>query len=266
MEGESLLNPVAAPDTNAATAPVVTEQRDEPANQPEKTFTQAELDEIVEKRLARERRKIERIERQREIEDAERRGRESALQQNQSPQNDGPPKREDFESLEDYLEAKADWKVEQKLAERERAQSEKAREQEAAKRHQEVESTWSERVEKAHETYADFDDVVVRNSDLAISDTMAAAIKASEDGVDLAYYLGKNPGEAARIAKLGAVAQVLELGRLSATMKAQEKPVSKAAPPVEPVRGQSRSERSIYDADQMTTEQWIKMRNKQIGR
>ena len=265
MEGESLLSPVAAPVTNAAEAPAVTDQQDEPANQPEKTFTQADLDEIVEKRLARERRKAERIERQREIEEAERRGRESAQRQQQQPEA-GPPKREDFESLEDYLEAKADWKVEQKLAERERAQSEKAREQEAAKRHQEVESTWSERVEKAHETYADFDDVVVRNSDLAISDTMAAAIKASEDGVDLAYYLGKNPGEAARIAKLGAVAQVLELGRLSATMKAQEKPVSKAAPPVEPVRGQSRSERSIYDADQMTTEQWIKMRNKQIGR
>lgn len=81
MEGESLLSPVAAPVTNAAEAPVVTDQQDEPANQPEKTFTQAELDEIVEKRLARERRKAERIERQREIEEAERRGRESAQRQ-----------------------------------------------------------------------------------------------------------------------------------------------------------------------------------------
>lgn len=265
MEGESLLSPVAAPVTNAAEAPAVTDQQDEPANQPEKTFTQAELDEIVEKRLARERRKAERIERQREIEEAERRGRESAQRQQQQPEA-GPPKREDFESLEDYLEAKSDWKVEQKLAERERTQAERSQAQEAQRRQQETESSWAERVERAHETYPDFDEVVVRNADLAISDVMAAAIKESEAGIDVAHYLGKNPAEAARIAKLSPIAQVMELGRLSAGLKAPEKPVSKAAPPVEPVRGQSRSERTIFDADQMTTEQWIKLRNKQLGR
>lgn len=266
-EAESLLNPVAAPDINAAAAPVVTEQQEEPESKPERTFTQQELDEAIEKRLARERRKLERIERQREIEEAERRGRESATRQTQQPANDGPPKREDFDSLEDYIEARADWKVESKLAETRRKEAEEATQRDHRKRIDDTERTWAERVEKAQDAYPDFEDVVVNNRDLVISDAMAIAIKSTEHGIDLAYQLGKNPDEAARIAKLDPVAQVFELGRLAAsTAKPAERPVSKAAPPVEPVRGQSRSEQSIYDADEMTTEQWIKMRNKQIGR
>lgn len=250
--------PEAVPE-NTVTAPVETAQQDQPDTTPDKTFTQAELDELIEKRLARERRKLERIERQREIEEAERRGRESAQAK---PQDDAPPKREDFDSLEDYLEAKADWKVEQKLRERDAKTEEIERQREAKNRAEQLDRTWEERARTAAQRFADFHDVVTHNEDLTVTPAMAAAIKATENGIDIAYHLGKNPAEAERIASLDPVAQVWELGKLAATLTT--KPVSKAPPPVEPVKAGRSASNDLYDPN-LSTEQFIRLRNKQAG-
>lgn len=257
-EAENALNPEVVPE-NTTTAPAETAQQDQPDTTPEKTFTQAELDELIEKRLARERRKYERERHQREVEDAERRGRESALAK---PTDNGPPQRENFDSLEEYLEARADWKVEQKLSEREAKAAESERQREAKAREAELDRTWAERARKAQERYSDFADVVTHNEDLTISPAMAAAIKVTENGVDLAYHLGKNPKEAARIAELDPVSQVYELGQLAARL--QTKPVSKAPPPVEPVRAGRSASNDLYDPN-LSTEQFIRMRNKQLS-
>jgi hypothetical protein len=260
MNEAQAYNPEIVPE-NTMSAPVPTAEQDEPASQPEKVFTQAELDEIVAKRLAREHRKIERIERQREIEDAERRGRESVLQRQQT--NDGPPKREDFESLEEYFEARTDWKVEQRLSERD-AKAEEANAVRAEQARQaDAERTWNERATKASERYADFADVVLQNEELQISAAMGAAIMGADNGIDVAYHLGKNPQKAAQIAALDPVLQVYELGKLAAAL--QTKPVSKAPQPVDPVSGgRSGSSNDLYNPN-LSTEQYIRLRNKQLA-
>lgn len=255
IEGDNAEQPEIVP-ANTMTAPVETDQQEQPDTTPEKTFTQAELDELIEKRLARERRKFDRERHQREVEEAERRGRESA----QQPQTDAQPKREDFDSLEDYLDAKADWKVEQKLRERDAKAQATERQRETRTQVEQNDRAWQERAAKAGERYADFEDVVFGNEDLEISPAMAAAIKVTENGVDIAYHLGKNPAEASRIAKLDPVAQVWELGKLSATLNT--KPVSKAPPPVEPVKAGRSASNDLYDPN-LSTEQFIKLRNKQ---
>lgn len=75
------------------------------------------------------------------------------------------------------------------------------------------------RVTEAKSEFADFDTVAF-NKDLPVSPVMADAITDSEIGPKILYHLGKNPAEAARIAKLSAVAQVREIGKLEAKLDA----------------------------------------------
>lgn len=258
MEVES--QPGAEPGNNLAPEPEITATQESEPPQPEKTFTQAELDEIVEKRLNRERRKLEKFERQREVEDAVRADRE---RRTPPPATDAAPKREDFETLEDYLEAKADYKVEQKLAEADEKREEKEREREAQRSAADRRRTWDERASKAAEKYEDFDEVV-RARDLQITPPMAEAIAESELGTEVAYYLGKNPEEAERISKLGPIAQIREIGRLEARFdKEPEKPVSRAAKPVEPVGSGKGSDGGIHEPG-LSTEEFVRRRNREL--
>lgn len=92
------------------------------------------------------------------------------------------------------------------------------------------------RVAEVRERYADYD-TVVGNPSLPITDDMAAVIFDSDRGPEVAYHLGKNPAEAARIARLSPVAQAKELGRLEERLSAP-KPLPKQPPaPVQPVNG-----------------------------
>jgi hypothetical protein len=145
----------------------------------------------------------------------------------------GPPKREDFESYEAYLEAKADFRIAEQIKGLE-SKVEQVRQQEAALRR---EQSWEQRQQQAAKKYEDFVDVVFSDS-LVVTPIMAEAMKESDLGPDVAYYLGKNPDEAERIAKLSPAAQVREIGKIEARLELKPaKQPSKAPPPIEPVGG-----------------------------
>lgn len=93
---------------------------------------------------------------------------------------------------------------------------------------------------------------VAQNPDLPVTTTMAQAITSSEIGTKVLYHLGKNPDEAARIAKLSPVAQVRAIGKIEASLEASaaaaaaasesstnKTVVSKAPAPIRPVGGGS---------------------------
>jgi len=200
----------------AAEVPVVEAQPEEkPVEQPAKTFTQEELDAAIGKRLAREQRKWEREQSQMAQE-----------AQQHSAQRHGDLKPEQFETVEQYAEALAERKANEKLA----AQEER--------RHQnEVLATYHEKEEEARSKYDDFEQVAY-NPRLAISDVMAQSIQASDIGPDVAYFLGSNPQEADRISRLAPLLQAKEIGRLEAKLAAEPptaKQVSKAPAPISPV-------------------------------
>jgi hypothetical protein len=97
------------------------------------------------------------------------------------------------------------------------------------------EETWTKKVSEASKKYDDFDEVAFAE-DLPIAPAMAAAMRDSDLGPDVAYYLGKNPSEAQRISQLSPAAQVREIGKIEARL--EMKPVrqpSKAPPPIDPV-------------------------------
>ena len=228
----------ATPET-AAPSPEVAD------NQPSKTFTQEELDAAIGKRLAREQRKWER---------------EQAARQSVPVAPKEMPSIDNFESTDAYAEALALRKAEELLAQRDR-QKEQA----------EVVELYSEREEKARDKYDDFEDVVY-NPKLRITDVMAETIQHSDLGPDLAYWLGSNPKEAERIARLSPILQAREIGKIEVRLS-DNPPVKKttsAPTPISPVTARSSGSPSHDTTDPrsiktMSTSDWIEAeRNRQI--
>lgn len=86
----------------------------------------------------------------------------------------------------------------------------------------------------AREKFADYD-AVARNPNVPITPAMAEIIQDSDVGPDLAYHLGKNLTEAARIAALPLSRQAVELGKLEARITAPKALPKQPPAPVEPV-------------------------------
>ena len=234
---------VTATSENAVNAPVVAEnQPDQPAS---KTFTQEELDAAIGKRLAREQRKWER---------------EQAARQTVPVAPKEVPSIDNFESPDAYAEALALKKAEELLIQRDR-QKEQA----------EIVEAYGEREEKARDKYDDYEDVVY-NPKLRITDVMAETIQHSDIGPDLAYWLGSNPKEADRIARLSPIMQAREIGRIEVklTDNPTVKKTTSAPTPISPVTARSSGSPSHDTTDPrsiktMSTSEWIEAeRNRQI--
>ena len=233
----------AAPD-NAQPAPEVVENQPEQTPE-EKKFTQAELDAMISKRLAREQRKWERAQKQQAATPA---------------LSAEPPQQENFASPEAYAEALAERKAAELLAKRE-----------AERQHAETLESYHEREEEIRTKYEDFEQVAY-NPRLPITQVMAETIQASEIGPEVAYYLGSNPKEADRIAKLSPFLQAKEIGRIEAKL-ADNPPVKKsssAPTPITPVTPRGGNARVLDTTDprsikELSTSEWIEAeRQRQI--
>jgi hypothetical protein len=230
-----------APEQDATAAPVP-EVAAEEAAQPEetpaapKTFTQEELDAMVGKRLARERRKWERE--------------QAAKAAELNPAPAELPRPED--DPEAYAEALAERKATELLAKRE-----------AERQRFETLEAYQDREEQAREKYVDFEQVAY-NPTLAITSVMAETIQASDIGPEIAYYLGSNPKDADRISRLSPFLQAKEIGKIEAKL-ADNPPVKKttsAPPPIRPVTAKGVGSPQYDTTDPrsvkaMSTSEWI---------
>lgn len=212
-----------------ATAPQELDQQTPEVPAP-KTFTQEELDAIVGKRLAIEKRKFERT---------------------QAMAN--PPKPIEVKPLEDYANIE------------EYTKDVAAKAVETAKHNSTVEeelSNFSRQVDKAVEKYPDFTEVAFSHP--FMTDDMAKAIRVSPVATELAYHLGKNLEEAERISELSPVGQIRELMRLEAKLEAAApaKPAVSSAPaPIKPVGAKGAVPST--DPEKMSMEDYRELRKKQ---
>lgn len=172
------------------------------------------------------------------------------------------PKLESFKDIEEYATAKAKYEAEKTLKQHQATQRAEAARREQAK----LVETWETRAVRGSEKYDDFDEVV---GEIKPTTPWALAIMEAENGDEIAYHLGKNLGEARRIASLPPTAQIREIGKLEYRLAAEpQKPKtpSKAPAPITPVSGAAPVEaKSVYDKD-ITYDQFVKLRNKQLGR
>lgn len=239
---------VTATTENAEVAPEVAETAPEQTPE-EKKFTQADIDAMISKRLAREQRKWER-EQQAKLAEMQAKARVPA---------ELPPA-DQFESPEAYADALAERKAAELVARRE------AERQKAA-----ILDSYHEREEEARGKYDDFEQVAY-NPSLPITQVMAETIQASDIGPEMAYYLGTNPKEADRISRLSPFMQAKEIGKIEAKL-ASDPPVKKsssAPAPIQPVtpRGSNAPVRDTTDPrsiKEMSTSEWIEAeRQRQI--
>jgi hypothetical protein len=240
-EVQNELAEVPAPE-QAPTAEPVAEETHAPENdesKPAKVFTQEELDAAIGKRLAREQRKWER---------------EQARRAQEAPAVSAElPPVENFNSVDEYADALAVRKAEELLAKRE-----------ADRERMDFLEAYHDREEDARNKYDDFEQVAY-NPKLPISNAMAETIQASDIGPDIAYYLGSNPKEAARIAALNSpILQAKEIGKLEAKITSEPvlKRTTSAPPPIAPISGRGSGTPSYDTTDpraikNMSTSEWI---------
>ena len=224
---------VPAPELEATVAPVSEVQTPEVPEAAPKSFSQEELDAAIGKRLAREQRKWERERVQPVVQQA-------------------PVTPEQFASNEDYVEALADQRAEQKIAEREQ------RKQQA-----EILETYHDKEEEVRAKYEDFEQVAY-NPNLPITTVMAQSIQASDNGPEVAYHLGANPREAERISRLSPIMQAKEIGKIEAQLAANPpvKKTSNAPAPISPVSARTTGSPAYDTTDprsikSMSTSEWI---------
>lgn len=173
----------------------------------ERTFTQHEVDKIVQRRVSKAHKRIGALEE-----------RVSQFTQQQSRvEPEGAPKREDFPDYETYIRADATYvarqEVDRRLADQEvRHVSENARAQQ-----EKMLSEFEKRKAEGRTKYEDFEDVT-ENPEVMLTPAMVQAILESDTGHELAYHLGKNPDEADRIASLSPTAAIREMGKLEAKL------------------------------------------------
>ena len=229
------VTPVPVQEATAAPETVV----ETPEVEVAKTFSQEELDAAIGKRLAREQRKWERDQAQRAAE-------------TQIVKAPSVTSVEQFENPEAYAEALAYQKAEELIARRE-----------AAKHQSQVLESYQEREEAARDKYTDFEQVAY-NPKLSITNVMAETIQSSDIGPELAYYLGSNPKDADRIARLSPLSQAKEIGKIEAKLAADPpmKKTTSAPAPITPVTARSSGGAAFDTTDPrsiktMTDSQWI---------
>ena len=227
------------PEQVATAAPETEVQTPETSTAATKTFSQEELDAAIGKRLAREQRKWERDQAQRQSEQQTLRAAPTATA-------------DQFESPEAYADALAYQKAEQLLAQREQARQQSA-----------ILETYHEKEEEARTKYDDFEQVAY-NPKLPVTNVMAETIQSSEIGAELAYYLGSNPKEAERISRMTPLGQAKEIGKIEAKLVSAPpvKKTTSAPAPISPVTARSTGSPAFDTTDPrstktMTDSQWI---------
>ncbi len=226
--------------------------------QPQKTFTQQELNEIVQKRLAKLNKKKDvepdddtksQLELERERNKLLTLAMQQKTQGNQS--SDAAPDPDKFDGgeydpeyrkqYEAYLLKKSEGHVQQLLS-KERENDQRQRQQEAQAR--ELETAQRAHYERAQtlgvKDYNEIEDKVI---DALGPEAINVVVQGFDDSHALMYYLGKNPDKLQKIDDLvkqgtsvSTAKALAELGRISASLAVNSK--SKPAPnPVEPLNG-----------------------------
>jgi len=171
------------------------------------------------------------------------------------------PKRDDFESYEDYIRADAQFTARQEAKKTLEAEREAQNRQKEEESERSLYAQYEARKEAARDKYEDFDDVVY-STDAPVTPVMARALIESDLGADVMYYLGNHPEEAERISKLTQVRQLTEIGKLELKINEPIKP-SAAPEPIKPVKPNAANDNPDPN-DKDDDAAWLAKRRKQV--
>lgn len=229
--------PAVTPDAEPVAAQDDASEKEAQKQAEERTYTEKELQERIQARAAKEERKFNRqlrAELQREREQLETLYRKQA---EPAKADDGRPRRDDYQGDDErFIEDLTAWKADKVLKESLSQRDAETKQERQAQEMSSLASEFSKRAEALADKYPDFDEVV-GDDDLPITAGMARAIARTENGPEVAYYLGKNPTVAEKLSRMHPIDAASELGRISAGLGKTAKQVSNAPAPVKPSNG-----------------------------
>jgi hypothetical protein len=169
-----------------------------------------------------------------------------------APKSD-KPKIEDFQSPDEWADARDAWKANEE------------RKAEFQERQRETMDGFKKQINEVREQNDDFDEVM--NQNIVIPLSVQEAIPTLENGASVAYHIAKNPDIAKELMDMLPARAIAEVGRISERLLSasstvrtpkQEKIVSKAEAPIQPVGGTAKS--TVPDED-LPPSDYIRKRN-----
>lgn len=155
----------------------------------------------------------------------------------------------------DYIEAVAEWKVEQKF---------QAQRQQAAA--QQMQRYIIAKEQEARDNHADYDAVVseVLSHPVTSQQWFREILLDTENPSEISYFLGKNQEELNKIYKMSPTQAMRYIGRIEAKLESPTaepaKPVTAAPNPITPLGSARSSTVSNKDPEKMTMEEYAKWR------
>lgn len=175
-----------------------------------------------------------------------------------APQFDpNEPRLDQFEDYDKYVVALAKYEIRKE----QEAETSKQKAQAAEQQRRQQEAEFVQKLTDARIKYHDFDYVAL-DPTVPYSDAMTELVLESEQGADVAYYLGRHKDEALRIAQLDPIKAAREIGKLEVKLSLpQPKTVTKAPNPASTVGSK---DAPVKDPSKMSTDEWIEWRNSQL--
>lgn len=240
---DEVLTPAAIPEQVAPPTEQTAVPDGESKQVEEKTFTQAELDAILQARLAKQERQS--LKRERELLDS------FKPQAAPQPIEDEAPRRDQFPDDEKWVKASIKWGIDQ-----DRAQERMVRE---ADQKREL----GRKTEKLYTEAAKLPGFDREAFDELITPVIAHAITDSDIAPRLMAHLSANPDYVDKITKLSPARQAAEIGRLEEKLSVV-KEVQVAPPPIAKVKGDG----PVYNGDlsKLPMDEYIKARTKMGAR
>ena len=247
---EEIGSPAVTPEQVAAPTDATAAPADEPTQAETKTFTQEQLNEIIQKEKAKAEAKAERRALKAYRETLERFAPQAPIQQ----QPDGKPQRAAFNGDDEaYIEAVADWKIDQR--------DQQTRQQREAEQQQST-VTKTEKLYSEAAKLPGFDRETFE--ELPLTPAIAQTLIDSDAAAVLMAWMASNQTEVERISRLPAHRQAAELGKVEArlsTVKQHKEP----PPPIKTVSGGgSVSNGNLQSVKSM--DEYIKIRTAQGAR
>lgn len=185
-------------------------------------------------------------------------GKTTAVEEQVQTVSSDKPKFSDYNDVEAFAEAMADWKIESKLSEREQKT-----------RVDKVHNSYQDKVKEFVKTTPDFHAVLEEANDVDMCAEILNTVMESDIGPQIAYYLGSNIDEVERINDLPAHKRLIALGKLEAKLEGQstkvvdKKVISKAPSPGKVLSGGAVVKSKSLDDPTLSSADWIKLRNSQ---
>lgn len=166
-----------------------------------------------------------------------------------------------------YFADLADYKAEMKIQARDKAKEKESEADKARQREAEVKTTWSKRLEAAHEAHPDLEELL--EEDLPTTPTMQTFLMESAHGGEMLHHLASHPEECRRIAGLTARGAEIALARIEEEISkkaptATQKRTTSAPAPLAPLKGSGTASRPLDSIK--NDDEWYRARNAQRTR